>query len=180
MYDRARDAYSNQDDSPTHEPCSDERGTQAGECLSKNRLSEEQVSECAVAFIGGIVWMPKHQLPIQREIFSGQGLKGGFTEFWRDLKIFIIKVVRIKSWSHIILLVECTIYLVGFHVRILLVIRLPQVVDVLGLFFVEERLHVFVIRVLRKRSCEILCDPALELSGTFLLLTMFQVGKREE
>src|SRR5262245_10019756 len=109
MHDRAGDAYINQDDSPTHEPCSDERGTHAGECLSKNRLSEEQVSECIIAFIGGIVGMPKHHLPIQREIFSGQCLKGGFTEFGRYFKILIIKVVLIKPWSHITLLVECTV-----------------------------------------------------------------------
>ena len=70
-----------------HEPCANERGTHAGEYSPKNRLSEEQVSECAVAFIDGIVWMPKHHLPPQREIFSSQCLKGGFIEFGRDLKI---------------------------------------------------------------------------------------------
>ena len=109
MHHIAGDAEGNQEDSPTHKPFSTERGTYTGEGLSKNRLSEEQVSECEVALMDGIVWMPKHHLPIQREIFSGQCLKGGFTEFGRDLKILIIKVVLIKSWSHIILLVECTI-----------------------------------------------------------------------
>src|SRR5215831_8089958 len=84
-------------------------GTHAGESLSKNCLSEEQVSECIIALACGIVWMPKHHLPIQREIFSGQCLKGGFTEFRRHFKILIVKVVLIKSWFHVILLVECTI-----------------------------------------------------------------------